>query len=204
MFVVGDPPLGGGDGVAVVASPVAAPRFIEAGLAVGQDPLRVVSGPEDLGQLGAGVLRFAAPVGGQGGVELLDAGGGGGAGVAELGDPEGERILGPNAGRHRLGPVVVEPVAKPDQFFLAPTFGRLEALEGYLVAFERLGSRGDAVTCLPGGRRLLAIGRDPLFEVPALFSAPSAQPGERSQIVELPGGTDGKSLHGLKPRLRRA
>ena len=126
------------------------------------------------------------------------------AGVAEFLDPEGERIIGSDAGPHRLGPVVIKPVAKPDQVFSAPPFGLLEAVEGDLVALERLDAGGDVVPCLPGGRRLLAVGREPLFEVPALFSAPPTQPGERSQIVELPGGTGGESLHGLQPGLRRA
>ncbi|MHB1536711.1 MAG: hypothetical protein ACYC1D_19305 [Acidimicrobiales bacterium] len=87
---------------------------------------------------------------------------------------------------------------------MAPPLGLLEAVEGDLVAPERLDARGNVVTCLPGGRRLLAIGHEPLFEVPALFSAPPTQPGQRSEIDELPGGTGGKSLHGLQPGLRRA
>jgi hypothetical protein len=44
LLVVGGPALGGGDGVAVVAAPVAPACFVESGLAVGQRPLGVVSG----------------------------------------------------------------------------------------------------------------------------------------------------------------
>ncbi len=97
--------------------------------------------------------------------------------------------------------MVIEPVAKPDQFFFAPPVGLLEAVEGDLVALERLDAGGDVVTCLPGGRRLVAVGGEPVLEVAALVSAPPAEPGERSEIVELPGGTCGESFHGLQPGL---
>jgi hypothetical protein len=133
-------------------------------------------GPEDLWKPGAGVLPFAGPIGGQGGVDLVDAGGGGGAGVAELVDSESEWIIGTDARGHRLGPVVIQSVAKPDQVLLTPPLGLLEAVEGDLVALEHLDAGGDVIPCLPGGRRPLLVGREPVFEVTPLFSAPSAQP----------------------------
>ena len=204
LFVVGDPALGGVDGVVVVASPATPARFIESRPGHRQRPLGVVSGSEDVGEMGAGVLPFAGPIGGHGGVELLDARGGGGAGVAELVDPKGERIIGTDAGPHSLGPVVIKPVANPDQVFSSPPFGLLETLEGDLVALECLDPGGDVVTGLPGGSRLPAVGGEPVFEVAALFSAPPAQPGQCTEVVELPACTDREGLHGFKPGLRRA
>ena len=108
LFAEGDLGLGGGDGFVVVASPPATAGFIEALPAAGERLFGFVSGPDQIGQLAAGLLPFFAAVWGDRGVELVDPGGRGGAGVSELVDAEGERVIGADTRCDHLGPVVVE------------------------------------------------------------------------------------------------
>ena len=92
--------------------------------------------PEDGGDLTAGLLPPHGSVGGDGGVEPSKVVEGRGAGVAELVDPERQRIVGPDAGGHHLRPVAVKVVVQPFEVFSPPALGRLEPLEGVLVAPE--------------------------------------------------------------------
>ena len=103
-----DAGLGRGDLLVVFTSPPTAPALVEGGACIPERLFGLLSRPEGIGELPTGVVVFGGPVDRDPGVEAPQVPGRGGASVAELVDPVGERVVCLHAGGDDLGPVVVK------------------------------------------------------------------------------------------------
>ena len=145
----------------VVASPPTAAGFIEVRLAGGERLLGVVSGPEQVRELTAepaAILRRG--LGGPEASSWFDPGGGGGAGVSELVDAEGERVIGADARCDHLSPVVIELIVESGGGRLAATLrpSRISRRRPCLAAGRYPGS--NLVSSVLGVRGLLPVNRE--------------------------------------------
>jgi len=116
--------LGVRDGLTVVPSPPPAAGLLQSGLARREHRGSLVSLPNSVGQSPAGLLPLVSTVVRNTGVDRPAVAFGGGARVAELVDPEGERVVDAHAGDCDVGPVVVESLVETAQF-LARTRRRI-------------------------------------------------------------------------------
>ena len=127
---------GRGDRLLIVAAPPPPPCLLERRLALSEALLGVVACPEDFGEPPAGLVPFAAPVDRDGSVEPAKVDEGRGAGVAELVDPERQRISARTQPVTTFRPVVIKVVVQPGEVVSPPALGSLEPLEGVLVALS--------------------------------------------------------------------
>ena len=162
------------------SAPVAPLGLLEDGLAFGELPFGVVACPEDVGKLAAVLLPIRDSVGGEGGVEPVQVADGGSTGVAQLVDPERQRVVRPDTGGDHIGPMMVKLVAQPGELVAPPALGRLEPFERVLVA-AAVGRHGRPPRC-----RCCELRPRSPFRQPAC----------------LPGCDAGRDLAGLNPARR--
>ena len=160
LFAKGDLGLGSRDGFMVVASPPTAAGVIEVRLAGGERLLGVVSGPEQVRQLTAELLPFFAAVWGDLGVELVHPGGCGRAGVSELVDAKGKRVIGADTRRDHPSPVVIELIVESADVVSPPPFGPLESLQVVRVSLQGGYPANNLVSSVFGIPGLLPLNRE--------------------------------------------
>jgi hypothetical protein len=88
--------------------PPTAPALVQGGACSPERLVGLLARPAGIGELPVGVVAFGAPVDRHPGVEDPQVPNRGGPGVAELGDPKGERVVRLHAGAHDFGPVAVQ------------------------------------------------------------------------------------------------
>ncbi|MFI5269807.1 MAG: hypothetical protein ACHQ7M_20715, partial [Chloroflexota bacterium] len=160
LLAKGDLGLGRGDGFMVVSSPPAAAGVIEVRLAGDERLLGVVSGPEQVRQLTAELLPLVAAVWGDLGVELVQLGGGGRAGVSELVDAEGKGVIGADTRRDHLSPVVVELFVESAEVVSPPPFGPRESLQVVRVSLQGCYPASNLVSSVFGILGLVPVKRE--------------------------------------------
>jgi hypothetical protein len=152
---------------------------------------------DHVGQLAVGLVPLVAPVLGYGGVDGPSVALQGAAGVTELVDPIGERVVRPNTGGDYLGPVAVHLVVQADQVGTPPAFGRLEVLVGVLVLAQALHPPGRLLVALASSRRPPRVALELVVKELAMVSAVAAPPGQVAQLVELAPAVSGGGVHAL-------
>ena len=157
LLAKGDLGLGSRDGFMVVASPPTAAGVIEVRLAGGERLLGVESGPEQVRQLTAELLPFFAAVWGDLGVELVHPGGRGSAGVSELVDAKGKRVIGADTRRDHPSPVVIELIVESADVVSPPPFGPLESLQVVRVSQQGCYPASNLVSSVFGVLSLLPM-----------------------------------------------
>ncbi len=160
LFAKGDLGLGSRDGFMVVASPPTAAGVIEVHLGGGERLLGVVSGPEQVRQLTAELLPFFAAVWGDLGVELVHPGGCGRAGVSELVDAKGKRVIGADTRRDHPSPVVIELIVESADVVSPPPLGPLESLQVVRVSPQGGYPANNLVSSVFGIPGLLPLNRE--------------------------------------------
>jgi hypothetical protein len=160
LLAKGDLGLGRGDGFMVVASPPTAAGVIAVRLAGGERLLGVVSGPEQVRQLTAELHPFFAAVWGDLGVEPLHPGGCGSAGVSELLNAKGNRVIGADTRRDHPSPVVIELIVESADVVSPPPFGPLESLQVVRVSLQGGYPANNLVSSVFGILGLLPVKRE--------------------------------------------